>query len=55
MKWNAYTRKRELLANNLHLAKPMFSEHYTRLAPLLNNIRTLPFIDIKHNITYGKK
>ncbi len=25
------------------------------MVPLLNNIRTLPFIDIKLNVTYGKK
>ena len=55
MKWNAYSRKRLLLANTLHLAKPVFSERYPVMIPLLNNIRTLSFIDIKHNVTYGKK
>lgn len=55
MKWNAYSRKREQLANSLHIAKPMFSERYSDMIPLLNNIRTLPFVDIKYNITYGKK
>jgi hypothetical protein len=55
MKWNAYERKRLQLSNNLHLAKPVFAERYESLIPMLNNIRTLPFVDIKHNITYGKK
>jgi hypothetical protein len=55
MKWSAYSRKRDQLANNLHLAKPMFSERFHQVVPLLNKIRTLPFVDIKHNVTYGKK
>jgi hypothetical protein len=55
MKWNAYSRKREQLANSLHLAKPMFSERFPQVMPLLNKVRTLPFVDIKHNVTYGKK
>ena len=33
----------------------MFAERYPDMIPLLNNIRTLPFVDIKQNITYGKK
>ena len=55
MKWNAYSRKREQLANNFHLAKPIFAERYDQIIPHLNNVRTLPFIDIKPNVTYGKK
>jgi hypothetical protein len=55
MKWNAYTRKRLSLANSLHLAKPIFSERYSSLVPLINTLRTLPFVEIRHNVTYGKK
>lgn len=55
MKWNAYERKRSQLANALHLGKPMFSERYLQIVPLMNNIRTLSFVDIKQNVTYGKK
>jgi hypothetical protein len=55
MKWNAYARKREQLANSLHLAKPIFSQCYPTIIPLINNVRTLPFVDIKQNVTYGKK
>jgi hypothetical protein len=55
MKWNAYARKREQLANSLHLAKPIFSQCYPTIIPLINNVRTLPFVDIKQIVTYGKK
>jgi hypothetical protein len=55
MKWNAYTRKREQLANSFHLAKPIFAERYDKMIPHLNNVRTLQFVDIKPNVTYGNK
>ncbi len=55
MKWNAYSRKRQLLANNFHLTKPVMSERYMTVVPLINNIRSLPFLEIRHNLTYGKK
>jgi len=37
------------------MAKPIFAERYDSILPHLNNLRTLAFIDIKPNVTYGKK
>jgi len=55
MKWNAYSRKRQQLANTLHIAKPIYSERFDQIVPMLNHIRTLPLVEIRHNVTYGKK
>lgn len=37
------------------MAKPVFSERYGNVIGKVNAIRELPFMDIKPNVTYGKK
>jgi hypothetical protein len=39
----------------LHIAKPIYSERFEQIVPMLNHIRTLPLVEIRHNVTYGKK
>lgn len=55
MRWNAFSRKREMLADNWFFAKPIFSEKYDNVICRINKIRTLPFMEIKPNVVYGKK
>eukprot|EP00347_Sterkiella_histriomuscorum_P003578 403363751 len=55
MRWNVYQRKRVRLAESFFFAKPIFAEKYSNIISDVNTIRTLPFMEIKKNITYGKK
>lgn len=55
MRWNAYQRKRVKLAESFVFSKPIFSEKYSSIITEVNTIRTLPFMEIKKNVTYGKK
>lgn len=55
MRWNVFQRKRVKLAESFFFAKPIFSEKYQMLVSNVNTIRTLPFMEIKKNIIYGKK
>lgn len=55
MRWNFYERKRRALAEKWCLAKSVFSERFSEVVTAVNTIRELPFMDIKRNVTYGKK
>ena len=55
MRGNAFARKRIQLSDALHFSKPIFAERYQNLVSEVNTIRTLPFMEIKSNVIYGKK
>jgi hypothetical protein len=55
MRWNVYQRKRERLASSFFFAKPIFSEKFSPFVKDINAIRSLAFMEIKGNATYGKK
>ena len=46
MKWNGYERRRKMLANNWHYAKPIFSQHYGTITNKLNEMKVLQFQEI---------